>query len=103
MNFFIFLIVYFLIKKGTPRDQRRSDASKGLFDEEIPEGGAAIDNPLKVEINYKDGSTYLVMDENVASYHYICGMDSEIITLFNRIVDIDQGESITVNGVVYTF
>ena len=31
MNFFIFLLVYFLIRGGTPKDQRRSDVSKGLF------------------------------------------------------------------------
>lgn len=78
------------------------DASKGLFDEDLGEG-ECIDMDLKVEINYKDGTSYLVMDENVASYHYICGMGNNVITLFNRLVDIEQVDSITVNGVVYTF
>ena len=41
--------------------------------------------------------------ENVASYHYICGMGNNVITLFNRLVDLEPVDSITVNGVVYTF
>ena len=73
-----------------------------------------MDDVYKIEITYKDGSTYLVMDENyphgtgavnspaeeVASYSYICGsLDDHVIVLFNRLVDVENIEKITVNDV----
>lgn len=73
-----------------------------------------MDDVYKIEITYKDGSTYLVMDENyphetgavnspaeeVASYSYICGsLDNHVIVLFNRLVDVENIEKITVNDV----
>ena len=75
-----------------------------------------LDEVYKMEITYKDGSTYLVMDETypydtgavnnpaeeVASYAYICGsIDNHAIVLFNRIVDVENIEKITVNDVDY--
>ncbi len=75
-----------------------------------------LDEVYKMEITYKDGSTYLVMtevypydtgavnnpEEEVASYSYICGsIDNHAIVLFNRIVDVENIEKITVNDVDY--
>lgn len=74
---------------------------KGLLSE-LVDGSECVDFVKSVEITYKDGSTYLVMDENVASYEYLCGNGDAFVTLFNRVVDVDQVQSITVNDVVYS-
>ena len=69
-----------------------------------------------MSINYKDGSSYTVLDENVpndpalanrcavetANYQYIAGgIDGDFVILFNRLVDTGAIESITVNGIPY--
>ena len=78
---------------------------------------ASIDTLYKMEIVYKDGSNYLITDkrypydtgsindveEEVESFSYICGsLDNHVITLFNRLVDVDQIDHIRINGTDYT-
>lgn len=70
-----------------------------------------------MEITYKDGSTYLMYArkypydsgdvfnpaEEVESISYICGsINNHVITLFNRLVDVEQVEKITINGTEFT-
>ena len=64
--------------------------------------GEDIDSVESFKITYKDGSEYLVYDENTASFGYICGTDTGFIVLFNRIVDIDNIARITINGADFT-
>lgn len=82
-------------------------------------GGTVFEDDLfiyHVSINYKDGSSYTVLDENVpndpalanrcavetANYQYIAGgIDGDFVILFNRLVDTGAIESITVNGITY--
>ena len=81
-----------------------------LYDEDIMEEEFLY----HLSIKYKDGSEYLVLDENTpydterckvetANYQYIVGcIDGGYILLFNRLVDTDNIESITVNDDVYS-
>jgi len=64
--------------------------------------GECIDMVESVKITYADGSEYLVMDENTASYGYICGTDTGFIALFNRLVDTDNVAKITINNKEFT-
>lgn len=59
--------------------------------------GEALDSVKSLKITYKDGSEYLVYNENTASYGYICGNDAGFIVLFNRLVDTDNIAKITIN------
>ena len=76
-----------------------------------------LDYIYRYEICYKDGSSYLVMDEKypydtgdinnpseeIASMSYICGtLDDHVIIIFNRLVDIEQVSKIIVNNTEYT-
>ncbi|MBP5609446.1 MAG: hypothetical protein J6X66_14410, partial [Lachnospiraceae bacterium] len=82
--------------------------------------GAVFEDEFRiyhVSIKYKDGSSYLVLDENIpydpelanrcavetASYQYIVGgIDGDFVILFNRLVDTEAVESITVNDTIFT-
>ncbi len=64
--------------------------------------GEDIDSVNSFKITFKDGSEYLVYDENTASYGYICGTDTGFIVLFNRLADTDNIAKITINGVDFT-
>ena len=65
--------------------------------------GEDIDSVVKCTITYKDGSEYLVYeDDKVASYGYICGTDNGFIVLFNRLADTDNIAKITINNMDYT-
>lgn len=66
-----------------------------------------------VAINYKNGTNYVIRDEAREGLHsceteidnssYICGgMDSSLTFVFNRLVDINEIDSITVNETTYT-
>ncbi|MBQ9609600.1 MAG: hypothetical protein IJV15_09195 [Lachnospiraceae bacterium] len=70
-----------------------------------------------VNIKYKDGTEYLVSESNCdskefdishscdvehANYQYVCGFDNEFKIAFNRLCDVDNIESITVNETTYT-
>lgn len=57
--------------------------------------------PEKVEICYLDGSSYVVIndEENIDNSGYICGSGgSDHAIAFNRLVNVDQVESVVVNG-----
>ena len=65
--------------------------------------GEALDSVTMFKITYKDGSEYLVYeDDKVASYGYICGTDTGFIALFNRLVDTDNVAKITINNMEFT-
>lgn len=64
--------------------------------------GECIDNVESVKITYADGSEYLVYDDTTANYGYICGNDTGFIALFNRLVDVDNVTSITINDWEFT-
>ena len=94
------------------------DLNQGInYDPSIVEESLTMDDVYKMEITYRDGSTYLIEaekypydtgsiydpDEEVASYSYICGsIDNHVITLFNRLVDVEQIEKITINETEFT-
>ena len=64
--------------------------------------GDDIDSVNKFTITYKDGTEYLVYDDDkVASYGYISGTYNGFIVLFNRLVDTDIIAKITINNVDY--
>lgn len=64
-----------------------------------------------VSIQYKDGSTYLVRETDCGNLHtcseetentsYVCGSGQYLNLIFNRLVDVDMIESITVNETEY--
>ena len=67
-----------------------------------------------VSINYKDGTNYVVHEHGISGIHtcdveinnssYACGNTSNEMTyVFNRLVDTDQVESVTINDTEYTF
>ncbi len=60
--------------------------------------GEALDSVKSFKITYKDGTEYVVFNENTASYGYLCGNDTGFIVLFNRLVDTDNISKITING-----
>ena len=65
--------------------------------------GEALDSVTMFKITYKDGSEYLVYeDDKVASYGYICGTDTGFIVLFNRLVDTDNIAKITIDNMEFT-
>ena len=64
--------------------------------------GETILPDTSLKITYKDGTEYLVFDENTSSIGYLCGTDTGFIVLFNRLVDTDNIASITIDGNVFT-
>ena len=93
------------------------DLNQGIDFSNTLEGIACLDNVYNMEITYKDGSTYLMYArkypydsgdvfnpaEEVESISYICGsINNHVITLFNRLVDVEQVEKITINGTEFT-
>lgn len=70
-------------------------------------------NAYYVSINYKDGKKYIVHEHEMDGIHqcgietdnasYVCGdIKDNLIFVFNRLVDTDNIESVTVNETVYT-
>ena len=66
-----------------------------------------------VAINYKDGTNYVVQEHEISGKHtcdveidnssYACGtLDNQLIYVFNRLVDVKEISSITINDVEYT-
>ena len=93
------------------------DLNQGIDFSNTLEGIACLDNVYNMEITYNDGSTYLMYAkkypydsgdvfnpaEEVESISYICGsINNHVITLFNRLVDVEQVEKITINGTEFT-
>lgn len=91
--------------------------NRGIDFSNTYDGDSCIDNVYKMEISYKDGTSYLIYavkhpydtgsvydpSEEVASFSYICGsIDNHVITLFNRLVDVDNIEKITINNTEFT-
>ena len=66
--------------------------------------GEPFDAVTQIRITYKDGSEYLIYDQEkpVASYGYICGNKNGFIVLFNRLVDTDNIAKITINNSDFT-
>jgi len=64
--------------------------------------GEGIDIVESVKITYADGTEYLVYDDTTANYGYICGNDTGFIALFNRLADVDNVSSITINDWEFT-
>ena len=64
--------------------------------------GEALDSVKTLKITYKDGTEYLVFNDNTASYGYICGNETGFIALFNRLVDTDNVSKITINDSDFT-
>ena len=64
--------------------------------------GEALDSVKSLKITNKDGSEYVVYNDNTASYGYLCGNDTGFIVLFNRLVDTDNIAKIKINDTDYT-
>lgn len=79
--------------------QLKSDIGLGLGEEEYD---YPMDLITAIKITYKDGSVYEVDTPDYANYAYICGNEDGIITLFNRLVDTENIEKITINETDYT-
>ncbi|MBP5775166.1 MAG: hypothetical protein J6W36_05665 [Clostridiales bacterium] len=61
--------------------------------------GEAFDSVKSVKITFKDGSVYDMYEfGKVESVGYICGNETGFISLFNRLVDTNEVDSITING-----
>ena len=77
----------------------------GLDDEIQKEDGQTFVDPYylkKLVLKYKDGSEYIVLDENVDNTNYVCGeMENgdTIKIVFNRMVDWSQVETLVANDV----
>ena len=53
----------------------------------------------RVKICFKDGTEYVVRDENVANYVFAVGYSDEDVTLmFNRMIDVNEIASIVLDG-----
>ena len=63
--------------------------------------GESLDSVKSLKITYKDGTEYVVYNENTASYGYLCGNDTGFIVLFNRLVDTDNVAKIKINDTDY--
>lgn len=64
--------------------------------------GEAFDSVKSVKITFKDGSVYDMYEfGKVESVGYICGDETGFISLFNRLVDTNEVDSITINGTVF--
>lgn len=70
-------------------------------------------NAYYIAINYKDGSQYIVAEHEKRGEHtceveiynagYACGsLDNHLTYVFNRLVDVENIESITINESIYT-
>ncbi len=79
------------------------DMSKGLGLSE--EDAYDLINSSMLEIKYKDGTSYIVMDagNHIENNGYVLGGVSETwtMTAFNRIVDINEIQEIVVNGATF--
>lgn len=86
------------------------DMAKGLGLSEEEAGDPY--NVYYISIQYKDGTNYVVSESNCGDRHscqteientnYVCGgMDGQLTCVFNRLVDLGQIASITVNETTY--
>jgi hypothetical protein len=78
------------------------DMTKGLG----LKGDSAMDpgSITKVQINYKDGSNYVVSDDdnNVNNTGYALGnVKGSLVNVFNRLVEMDNVKNIEINDIVY--
>ena len=64
--------------------------------------GETLGSDTTLKITYNDGTEYLVFDANTNSTGYVCGTDTGFISLFNRLADVDNISSITINDSVFT-
>lgn len=65
-----------------------------------------------VSVNYKDGTDYIVHEHEMEGIHscrvementgYACGIADSVVFVFNRLTDIGEVKSVTVNKTVYT-
>lgn len=89
----------------------RVDCTKGLGLSEVEANDPW--NIYYVSVNYKDGSQYVVSEHAMDGVHdcgveidntnYVCGqLDGGLVFLFNRLVDVNDIASVTVNDVEYT-
>lgn len=66
---------------------------------------SSVDLIAKIVVNYKDGSSYVAYDENDSIYNlaYCVGrLNDDAVYMFNRLVDPQDIESITINDVVFS-
>lgn len=59
---------------------------------------SSLDN---IKVQYKDGTKYVVEDENTYNAGYSCGFDELYKLTFNRLVELNQIDTISVNGIAY--
>lgn len=54
-----------------------------------------------IVVKYKDGSEYIVEDENAYNVGYSCGFGRKYKIAFNRLVETDKIKTVEVNGIAY--
>ena len=53
----------------------------------------------RVKISFKDGTEYVVLDENVANYMFAVGhTDRDVTLMFNRMIDVNEIASVILDG-----
>ena len=53
----------------------------------------------RVKISFKDGTEYVVMDENVANHMFAVGYtDRDVTLMFNRMIDVNEIASVILDG-----
>lgn len=53
----------------------------------------------RVKISFKDGTEYVVMDENVANHMFAVGhTDRDVTFMFNRMIDVNEIASVILDG-----
>lgn len=72
-------------------------------DAKTEEAGETVMRELSyLSLQYRDGSSYLVYDADGASpvdnTNYLCYLDGRCICIFNRLVDWEEVESVTIDG-----
>ncbi len=82
---------------------RMSPISISTYTEKVTNGSTDPYSIKSLSVIYKDGSIYEVSKREVVENNfYACGMGSETCFILNRIVDIENVESIEINGEYYT-
>ena len=58
-------------------------------------------NVKHVEIQYKNGESYVVEDknENINNTGYVMGCDSYYKVVFNRLVDVEEVKAVVINDI----
>ena len=53
----------------------------------------------RVKISFKDGTEYVVVDENVANHMFAVGhTDRDVTLMFNRMIDVNEIASVILDG-----